>query len=308
MLMSPSRPLWASMNFSLLHEHAARAAARVVDAALVGREHLDEDPDDVGRRVELAALLALGARELGEEVLVDAAERVLGAVGGGAEGDVAHEVDELAEALLVEAGPGVVLGQHALERGLSRSIAVIASSTRVPIVGCGALGLEVRPSGFLRHPEDARGAVLVGVLGVGALGAVGLELGVLGLERVRDVLQEDQAQDDVLVFGGVHVVPQGVGGLPELRLEAAIGVGRFVDVDLACVLHATRILFLPVAAGTRPARWRTDVDSMGRIRPSEGVFRVAHCTYGARIRHSRGAEKGRVDRVRFDLRRPLASW
>ena len=35
---------------------------------------------------------------------------------GAAEADVADEVDELAEALLVEAGAGVVLGQHALER------------------------------------------------------------------------------------------------------------------------------------------------------------------------------------------------
>ena len=64
-----------------LDEHAARAAARVVDAALVRREHLDEHADDAARRVELAALLALGARELGEEVLVDAAEDVLGPVG-----------------------------------------------------------------------------------------------------------------------------------------------------------------------------------------------------------------------------------
>ena len=115
MLMSPSLPGVGLDELLALHEHAARAAAGVVDAALVRREHLDEDPDDVRRRVELAALLALGARELGEEVLVDAAERVLRAVGGGAERDVAHEVDELAEARLVEAGPGVVLGQHALE-------------------------------------------------------------------------------------------------------------------------------------------------------------------------------------------------
>ena len=44
--MSPSRPPCASMNFSLLHEHAARAAARVVDAALVRREHLDQQAHD----------------------------------------------------------------------------------------------------------------------------------------------------------------------------------------------------------------------------------------------------------------------
>jgi hypothetical protein len=35
----------------------------------------------VGGRIELAALFALGAGELGEEVLVDAPEDVFGAVG-----------------------------------------------------------------------------------------------------------------------------------------------------------------------------------------------------------------------------------
>ena len=81
MLMSPSLPPWASTNFSRLHEHAAGAAAGVVNAALVGGEHLDQQPDDADGGVELAAVLAFGAGELGEEILVDAAEQVLGAVG-----------------------------------------------------------------------------------------------------------------------------------------------------------------------------------------------------------------------------------
>ena len=104
-------------------------------------------------------------------------------------------------------------------------MATIASSISVPIVGCGAAAWKCGPAGLLGHPEDAVGAVLVGVLGVGAVGAVGLELGVLRLEGVGDVLQEDQAEDDVLVLGGVHVVAESVGGLPELRLEAEIGAG-----------------------------------------------------------------------------------
>jgi hypothetical protein len=68
-------------EFFRLHEHAAGAAGGVVDAALVGGEHLDEAAHDAGRGVELAAVLALGAGEAGEEIFVHAAEQIDGAVG-----------------------------------------------------------------------------------------------------------------------------------------------------------------------------------------------------------------------------------
>ena len=42
-----------------------------------GSMHFDEQADDAARRVELAALLALGAGELAEEVFVDAPEGVV---------------------------------------------------------------------------------------------------------------------------------------------------------------------------------------------------------------------------------------
>jgi hypothetical protein len=77
----------------------------------------------------------------------------------------------------------------------------------------------VVPARFLRHPEYAGGAVFIGILGVGALGALLVKLRVLGLEGVGDVLQENQAEHDVLVFGRIHVVAQRVGGGPELGFE-----------------------------------------------------------------------------------------
>jgi hypothetical protein len=94
-----------------LHKHTARAAARVVDPALIGCQHLDQHAHDMGRGIELAALLALGAGELRQEIFVDAAEDVAGAVGRAAEADVADEVDQLAEPLLVEAGARVIFRQ-----------------------------------------------------------------------------------------------------------------------------------------------------------------------------------------------------
>ena len=50
------------------------------------------------------------------------------------------------------------------------------------------------------------------------------------LEGVGDVFEEDQAEDDVLVFRRVHVVAELVGGEPELGFEAEVGalcVGLF---------------------------------------------------------------------------------
>ena len=52
-----------------------------------------------------------------------------------------------------------------------------------------------------------------------------IELGVLLLEGVGDVLEEDQAEDDVLVLGGVHAAAQRVGHLPELGFVADVGSG-----------------------------------------------------------------------------------
>ena len=80
-----------------LDEHAAGAAAGVIDAALVGLQHLDQQPDDGAGRVELAAALALGAGEAAEEVLIDPSENVAGAVGLLGHADPAHKVNQLAE-------------------------------------------------------------------------------------------------------------------------------------------------------------------------------------------------------------------
>ena len=50
-----------------LHEHAAGAAGGVEDASVEGLDDLGEQLDDARRRVELAALLPLGAGERGRD-------------------------------------------------------------------------------------------------------------------------------------------------------------------------------------------------------------------------------------------------
>ena len=93
-----------------LHKHAGRAATGVVNSALIGFQHLDQELDNTARGVELATLLALSTGKLGQEILVDATEHVLGAGGLIAHLDVADQIDELAEPLLVQRRAGVVLG------------------------------------------------------------------------------------------------------------------------------------------------------------------------------------------------------
>jgi hypothetical protein len=129
-----------------LHKHARRAAAGVVHPAAVGLEQLDQQLDHAARRVELAALLALGAGELREEVFVDAAEHVLCAAGLVAHFDVADHVDQLAEALLVGRGAGVVLGQDALERGVVGLDAGRGVVHQLPDGALPRLRLQVRPA------------------------------------------------------------------------------------------------------------------------------------------------------------------
>jgi hypothetical protein len=63
------------------------------------------------------------------------------------------------------------------------------------------------------------------VLGVGAR-VVALacdEPGVVLVEAVGDVFEEDEPEYDVLVFGRVYVVAQLVRGEPELGLESEVG-------------------------------------------------------------------------------------
>ena len=206
-----------------LHEHAGGAAAGVVNPALIGLQHLDQELHHAARGVELAALLALGAGELGEEVLIDSAQNVLGAGLLVPDLDVADQVDDLAQPLLVQRRPGVVLGQYVLEH---RVVPLDADHSVVDGLadgGLAGLGLELRPASLGRRPEDVLGPVLVRVLGVSALVACGVQLGVNLFEGVGDVLEEDQAQDDVLVLGGVHAAAQGVRHPPQLGLVAGGG-------------------------------------------------------------------------------------
>jgi hypothetical protein len=222
MLMSPSRPPVGFDEFLRLHEHAAGAAAGIVDAAFVGGEHLDEKADDALRGVELAAFLALGAGELAEEVLVDAAEDVLRAAGLVAHADRSDEVDELAQAVLVERRAGVFFREDAFQArvvALDRDHGVVDDLANLGLLGA---VLEVGPTPGGWNPEDVEAFVFIGIfrIGTGVFAFAGGELRVVFLEGVGDVLEEDEAEDDVLVLRSVHVAAELVRREPELGFEA----------------------------------------------------------------------------------------
>jgi len=149
---------------------------------------------------------------------IHAAEQIDRAVGlfalaGGGEADGGDEVDEFAEAVLVEAGAGVVFGSTPSRRGSSRSMATMASSTILPMVGCLALAWRWDQRAFGGHPEDVLGFVFVRVFRIGprVVAFARHELGAVLLEGVGDVFQEDEPEDDVLILSSVHVVAEFVG-------------------------------------------------------------------------------------------------
>ena len=109
----------AAMHFGKffgLHEHAAGAATRVINATLVGLDHFHQQLHYRLSGIKLAALFALRGREQAEKIFVDAAENILGTALFVAETDGADEVDQLAQAKLVQRFARVILGQHAFER------------------------------------------------------------------------------------------------------------------------------------------------------------------------------------------------
>jgi hypothetical protein len=95
---------------------------------------------------------------------------------------------------------GVFLGEHAFEEGLSRSMASHGVVDRLADGGLLGFGLEVRPAGFLGHPEDVTARYSSGSSGSAPLLSARLRAGVLPSKAVGDVLEEDQAEDDMLVL------------------------------------------------------------------------------------------------------------
>lgn len=136
--------------------------------------------------------------------------------------------------------------------------------------GLRGLRLQVRPARFRRHPEDIHRAVRVWVLGVGTLCLFRGKLGVVFLEGAGEVLEEDQAKDDVLILRGVHRAAQSVRHLPELGLYPTVAptpacrVGRSFFVEFAAGLYLAielLVFFFKLHCGLKVLRYMAQVKS-----------------------------------------------
>ena len=132
---------------------------------------------------------------------------------GGRKRNVADQIDELAESRLVESGPCVLLGQYAFERWvvpLDAGHCVVHDLADRRLAG---LRFQVRPARFGRHPEDVLGAIFVGVFRVRAARLLGDELRVLLLERIRDVLEEDETQRTTCLYSAASMLPRSASAI-----------------------------------------------------------------------------------------------
>ena len=114
-------------EFLGLHEKAARAAARIVNAAFGRLDHFDHGINDGFWRVEFASALALGPSKFRDEILIDTSDKIkVGLVARQLE--VGKQVDEASEHGGVEGFLAKDLGQSALEAfiiGLNRAHGVV---------------------------------------------------------------------------------------------------------------------------------------------------------------------------------------
>jgi len=194
-----------------LHEHAAGTAGRVEDAPVEGFDDLDDQLDDAGGGVELAALLPLGHGELAEEVLVDPAEGVALDV----HGDGAHQLEQLHQGGVLQ--PVVGLRQHVLEVGIllldGAHGAVDRPTDVLPLRQLEQVA-ESRRFGQIEH---AHGLVPLLVARTAAATTALLADSLFGLGELHiRIAQEDHPQHRDGVFRRLQlgVGPQLVGGAP----------------------------------------------------------------------------------------------
>ena len=171
-------------EFGGLDEHAAAAAAGVIDPAIKGLQDLHQGAHHAGGGIEFTGQLALLLGESGQAVFIGAAQNVL-AVALLHHLNIGEQVHHISQAALVQLRPGKVLGQDVLEALVLRFNAAHGLiNDGADLRGVGRCSNHA-PTGIFRDKEDVFCQVFVLVL----LEAVALfhQFLVLGLKTIGDV-------------------------------------------------------------------------------------------------------------------------
>ena len=209
----PFVPVMVFDEFDGLHEHAAGAAAGVVDFAFVGFDHFGDEVDDAFGGVKFAFALAFCQGEFAEEIFVDAAHDVLLLVAESV--DVVDGVEQGGEFTHVEVEAGVVVvGQRAFEGGIALFDGEEGGVYFEGDVGLFGVVFEEAPAGDFGEIEYVFHGVEVHHVEVFVF-AFGFEFVATFFEFVAGEFEENEAEHDVFVFGWFDGASEFVGGVPE---------------------------------------------------------------------------------------------
>ncbi len=218
-----------------LDEQTSRAAGRVVDGGVgLGVEQVCHQPADLFGRVELTRRLALPLGKLPQQVLVGSAEDVrLGVLQP--QPVAADDLNEGRKPVVIEGTLAalslvVVLDvQNAEEFGVVLGNVTHRVGDELAERSVSGMVADCIPAVLVGDEEadDGLAVVLQGVFVVGLDDLTGdflvAELrhlpGELVVKHVRESLEEDQRQNEVLEFGGVRRPPDGTCGVPQPRLQ-----------------------------------------------------------------------------------------
>lgn len=187
-----------------------------------GLDHLGEQLDDAGGRVELAAALALAHGEFPEEILVDAAE--------GVEVERGRDLGDFLEQIL-EQGAGEEVEGLGQDAGQLRIVFLDLAHGRVDLrsdvgrLGQGQQVLEPRLGGEVKDVFGVVGGRFIDAAAPAGRCAVPIQLGAPGRKTHLGEAQENQAEDGAGVFLGLQagVGAELVGGIPEAFFQGGGG-------------------------------------------------------------------------------------
>ena len=230
-------------EFLALDEHAAGAAAAVVDFAIFKRfENGDECLDDTRRRIKFAAAHTFFRGELGDAVFVGPAQQVF-AGGGVAHVDaVCKNVHHVAEDVLIQRGIAVIFRQYVFQRrifflyGAHGVIQYGSDFRRMRRRGDGA------PPRFFRDEEYI--FLGVGIPVVFKSFAFPDEFVVALFKGARNVAQEYEPDDDIPILCGGDVAPQHARHVPQLLFKSDICIALLCHVRCSVPFSFAKFFFI----------------------------------------------------------------